>query len=319
MHHNPYADSHDMILAHMSPSEVRELAETQGGIEYDPHTKYASFKKLGEYLQHPHVKQALIEWEGNRFAGGGEVEGLNEFLRKSGRYGDTEMVHLPRPLADLFDRALSGGKPSINPRTGHREYFLGGLFGGLSKVFNPIKNFATSAFNTIKPVAGSVLQHFAPMAGALAGQGLSAASERFGGGPLGADLAQQFGNTVGHMAGKIGSSWENNGNVNPQEAAANTAAHFGSYAIPRMAGAAQNYAQNRAANIQNPYVSAMLNHGAGAGASMMNQMGEAGINALSTGQTPNFARAANTGAANYFGGIEHPIAQTMSRTLGSYA
>lgn len=319
MHQSPYADNNELILAHMSPSEVRQLVELQGSHDHDPHTRLTSFRRLGEMMEHPEVRKNMIEWEGNRFAGGGEVEGLNHLLRKSGRYGDTDMVHLPRPLADLFDRALSGGSPSINPQTGKREYFLGGLFSGLSSVLSPIKNVIGSAFNAVKPIAGSVMQHFAPMAGQLAGTALSGAAERYGMGPLGADLGQHFGNTVGHLMGNFGQSLAGGSTPSPQQVATQGATHFGSYAIPRMADAAQNYAQNKAQNYQNPYVQAMLHHGAGAGASMMNSMGENAINSLNSGQNPNFLGAANRGVANYMGGIQHPIPQAIARTAQNYA
>lgn len=319
MHHSPYADNHELILAHMSPSEIRQLAELQGDMDHDPHTRLPSFKRLGDMLSHPQVKQNLIEWEGNRFAGGGEVEGINHLLRKSGRYGDTEMVHLPRPLADLFDRALSGGRPSINPHTGKREYFLGGLFSGLSNILSPVKSFLGSAANVLKPIAGSVMQHFGPVAGQLAGTALSGMADRYGMGSLGSDLGQHFGDTVGHMMGNLGSSWEGGGSPSPQQVAAQGATHFGSAAIPRMASSAQNYVQNKAQNFQNPYVQAMLNHGAGAGASMMNHMGENAINSMHSGQNPNFLGAANRGMANYMGGIQHPIPQAIARTASNYA
>ena len=59
-------------------------------------------------------------------------------LKTKGRFGDTELVVIPRVLADVMDLALYGSiQNNANPMTGKREYFLGNLFGGL---FNTIKS-----------------------------------------------------------------------------------------------------------------------------------------------------------------------------------
>jgi hypothetical protein len=67
-------------------------------------------------------------------------------------------------MADLFDMHLNSGQPSINPNTGKREYFLGGLFGGLSKILSPI----TGAISSVaSPILSKVSQFAAPALNAI--------------------------------------------------------------------------------------------------------------------------------------------------------
>lgn len=70
-------------------------------------------------------------------------------LASKGRYGDTMMALVTKSEQDYLKQR--GGSGTINPRTGHREYFLGKL---LKKVLPMASNFIPG----IGPVAGAALK-----------------------------------------------------------------------------------------------------------------------------------------------------------------
>lgn len=322
--YHPHQDTEHEIVAHMTPAEVRELAQLQGGMEHDERNQLPSFRKLAHLMGQPNVQSKMIEWEGNRFAGGGEVDGMNEMLRKSGRYGDTEAVMLPRVVANLFDRALTGGHPSINPRTGKREYFLGGLLGGLSNIFNkvasPLSSFISPIAKTLAPVAGGVLSQFAPQIGQFAGNALGGVASSLGAGPLGMKLGNMAGNTLGGLASSLGQGLTNYGqggpSVNPADLARQTASHFGQQAAPALGQHFGQSVSNYGQSMQNPYLSAGMQHLGNFGGQMMGNMGYEGANALGGNRMPQFGNTAQATAQNYLGGIDHPLAQGASQMLG---
>lgn len=231
---NHYADDDHMVIAHMSKDELRQLDNLQGGRHVDRDTNLPTYGPLLHLMSQGKIPSLVDDWERSKYAGGGEVEGINQYLRDQGRNGDTEVVKLPRPLAELFDRAI--GKPSINPTTGKREYFLGGILSSIGNFLSPITSMASkflpgvkSAFssmapglasagmNTLKDVAGqgmqalssgnfnpaslaknafsSAVQNFSPMAGQLAQQGLTALGTEAGAPELG-EAAGQFANNM---------------------------------------------------------------------------------------------------------------------------
>lgn len=180
-----HQDNYAEVIAHMTPEELMELERIQGGRHMDDRNQLPSLAPLGQLIQSAQARPQLEEWERNGFAGGGEVEGINQFMRSSGRYGDTHAVVLPRPVADLFDKALYGGPQQGNPHTGKREYFLGALLGGLGRALIP----------ALAPVV-------APMLGKLAGSGLGAIGKMFGIG--GSEAAgQKMGGALGQMGSQM--------------------------------------------------------------------------------------------------------------------
>jgi hypothetical protein len=123
----------------MSTPEVEELAKIQGGKIIDEATGYPSFLPLGEIIGHKRMAPYMDHFKREYMSqNAGAHQGLEGAIRKSGRYGDTEAVILPRHLADIFDNLLYGGKQPGNPHTGKREYFLGGLLNSLGNFFKPI-------------------------------------------------------------------------------------------------------------------------------------------------------------------------------------
>lgn len=330
MHHNPYDDTEEMIIAHMSPSEIKELAQFMpGGLEADPQTRLPSFKKLMGLMNHPSVKNGLIEWEGNRFAGGGEVEGFNNFLRNSGRFGDTMAVHLPRPLADLFDRALSGGQPSINPKTGRREYFLGGFLGGLGKIFSPISNalspILSPVMNAVKPIAsafapmaGNALKTMAPIAGAMGGKALGGMASAAGLGPLGNILGNTVGNALGGMASNIGSQMAGGQSPAYAQAGRQAVQETGQNMAPYVSEHVSQMGQNMANRFQNPYLQQMATHMGNFGGELAHNMMNTGATAFGGGTRPNYGQAAANTGANYLSQFQNPFAQAGSQMLGTY-
>ena len=270
MHH--HQDDDLEIVAHMSPAELKYLDSLQGGRQIDPHTKLPTYRLLGELLNQGDVKSMVDDWERKKFAGGGEVEGINEHLRRMGRYGDTEVAKLPRPLADLFDRALNEGRPSINPHTGKREYFLGGLLSGIGNIFSKglsgIKSFlpglgqaglstlgsiAKQGFNDFtsgnfnpadfaKGAFNTAVQNFSPVAGQMAQQGLTALGAEAGNPELG-EMAGNFANNfISQMAPQASQAF----------ATGQEMPNFAQGAAQHMGNAIQNSPYS-----QNPYAAGM--------------------------------------------------------------
>jgi hypothetical protein len=213
-------DNENFIIAHMSTPEVEELSKIQGGRHVDPSTKYPSFMPLGEVFGHqrfaPYADRFKNEYMQKNMGNSG---GLEDAIRKSGRYGDTEAVILPRVLADLFDSALYGGKQPGNPHTGKREYFLGGLMSSLGNFLSPLTSSLGSLFKSAAPAIGQ-------FASPLISQGLSALGQKAG---LSPELSQSLGSTVGNTASSLLSNYGNSGGEAP---AAGTSATAEAGAMP---------------------------------------------------------------------------------------
>jgi hypothetical protein len=316
--HHPYQDTEDFVFAHLNKDELNNLAQLNGGIEYIPGTKTPTFQRLKQIMEHPHVKNGLMEWERQRFAGGGEVDGLNDFMRQAGRYGDTEFVQLPRSLADLFDRALTGGQPSINRTTGKRQYFLGGLFNGLKSILSPISNALSPIAKTIAPIAGTALTHFAPMIGNMAGKAFGGAAADLGAGPLGTELGNMAGSTVGDMASNFGQYLQGSHNTSPQDQLRQGIGTFARQASPMVGNQVSQMAHNYSGGIQNPYLAAALNHGSNLAGNYISSIGTEGANALMENRSPQFGRTAGNVTRSYLDSMENPIASATSNAIGNY-
>jgi hypothetical protein len=323
--HNPYSDDDFEVIAHMSPDEVRQLDELQGGRHIDLHTKLPTYRPLFHLMQRDEIRPHIEELERSNFAGGGEVDGINQYLRDRGRYGDTEVVKLPRPIAELFDRALNGGKPSINPQTGKREYFLGSLLGSIGKIFSPIT---------------STLGKFIP--------GLSAAGNAIKGAVNLGDLGNTALNTLGTIGqnaiSSIGSGDFNVGNfaknalstaVNNFSPMAGKLAQTGLSAmgsemgVPDLGQAAGNFANNMLSNVAPQYAQNYANN-----TPNQQNLGQAvagaagsGIQDSALGQNP-YGGGAVTALNKYSGGMSPAdslyhgamsTAQTMPNQLAGAA
>lgn len=247
--HNPYMDDDHEVIAHMSPDEIRQLDELQGGRHIDLHTKLPTYRPLFHLMQREEIRPQLEELERSNFAGGGEVEGINQYLRDRGRYGDTEVVKLPRPIAELFDRALNGGRPSINPHTGKREYFLGGLLGSIGKIFSPI----TSTLGKFIPglsAAGNAIKGAANM-GDLGNAALSTL------GSIGQNAISSLGSgdfNIGNFAKNALSTAVNNFSpIAGQLAKTGLNAMGGEMGVPELGQAAGNFADNMLSGVAPQY------------------------------------------------------------------
>jgi hypothetical protein len=250
--HSPFADNSEMIIAHFSPSEIHELNRLQGGPVIDEKTSLPSFMPLLKMLQHPGVHGNIESLR--QYATPKHSEGVAKFIEGSGRFGDSKAAVLPRVVGDIFDHFLNDGKPSINPHTGKREYFLGGLLSGLSNIFNtvtsPIRSVVNSVaspvMNALKPIGGQLLSGVAPMLGGLAQQGISqlgnAAGRQFGMGNIGDQLGSAVGGVVNNMATQAGNTWAGGGNLDPLNTAREGISQLGSAVAPIAQQAASQFA-----------------------------------------------------------------------------
>lgn len=237
-------DTEAYIIAHMSKPEIEQLSKIQGGMLKDPSTGYPSFMPLGEVMGHKRFTPYLENFKRDYLAKNTNSQnGLEQAIRRSGRYGDTEAVILPRHVADVFDNLLYGGKQPGNPHTGKREYFLGNFLGSLGKAFSPLTNFLGGAVNSvgnaISPVIngigsavnsvgqalspvingiGSAFQAAAPAIGQFASplisQGVSALGQKAGFSP---ETSQNIGNAFGSTASNMLSNYGQSANQ-PQQA-----------------------------------------------------------------------------------------------------
>jgi len=314
---NQLQDNHQEIIAHMSPAEIMQLAQLQGG-EYKDRNRgnIHSFLPLGELIAHRVLQPKIQEMQRQNFAHGGSVEGLNKFIRESGRYGDTEAVVLPKVMADLFDSALNGGKPSINPKTGKREYFLGGLLSSLGNIISP---FTSAIGGLIKPLASTV----APMLGNLAQSGINAIGGQFGdtGKSLAGALSPGIGNMITNMASNFGNSGQDaEGGQSPSfmdslrqgvgGAISNAAPQLGMMAGEKLGGLADKLSPGSGSKVGN------ISSG------LISSLGDYAGKNLAAGTAPTASGVAQNAASslgNSIGGnINHPVASGISNALSSY-
>lgn len=194
-------DTESYIIAHMSSPEVEELAKIQGGKIIDEATGYPTFLPLGEVVGHKRMAPYMDHFKREYMSqNAGAHQGLEGAIRKSGRYGDTEAVILPRHLADIFDSLLYGGKQPGNPHTGKREYFLGGLLNSMGNFFKPMMGSLSPFISKM----GGMLKQAAPAIGQFAtpliSKGVSALGAGMGIPPA---LSEMIGNQVGSTAGGL--------------------------------------------------------------------------------------------------------------------
>lgn len=123
------------------------------------------------------------------FAEGGlaSLRPIAQELQNYGRNGDTMLAHITPSEARMLQRL--GGSGTINPVTGLREYFLGGVIKGVGKAFKSVGKAVGSAVKGVvkgvtkfvkspvgKIVTAAALAFFiGPMAATALGGGLTAA------------------------------------------------------------------------------------------------------------------------------------------------
>lgn len=318
---NPYDDNSNFVLAHFSPSELQELNILQGGEHRDPSTNLHSFTPLWNLLNDQRIKPNVENWIRGGFKGGGEREGFNQMLRDSGINGDTEMAVLPKSLADLFDYAI-GGK-NINHNSGKRQYFLGGLLGGVSHLLSPITNAISPVLSpimgAIKPIAGNLLSGLAPVLGNLAGTGATALGARFGNPELGAALAPTISNLATNVSSGLGNELSGGQSYDPsqdlrQAGGAGIQAVSGNVA-DRMMNASQNLSNST--NPNSIYASHALNLAGGLTRNLGNQYGTG----YSSGNAPSFqemSRTAATTGSNFINPSSSPVMEGLRQGLNQY-
>lgn len=207
-------DTPEYVFAHMMPNEIEDLSKIQGGAYTDPKTGYKSFLPLQTIIQHQAVAPHFNTFKEKYLANTADRSGLEDAFRKSGRFGDTEMVILPRPLADLFDHTLYGGRQPGNPKTGKREYFLGGLLNSMGNFFKPISQAVSPLLSGVSSVAKPILSavgnvakpivnSLAPQIGQLAGAGVQKLGNMAGASNVGNILGNVVGDTVGNTVGGL--------------------------------------------------------------------------------------------------------------------
>jgi hypothetical protein len=221
MAHGGRAKRPKMVIAHFNPKELDVMDHLQGNQERCPRTGLRSYSHLEELVKNPHIVSNIHHHARRHHHAMGGAESLHH-LAEGGRHGDTEIAMIGPHTHHLFNQLAGGG--SINPHTGHPEFFN-------------LKNFLGGAWNAIKgvgsalaPVAGTALGTMfgGPAGGAIgsmAGQGLS---RLLGGGENASPIAQ----SLGQGAQKAYEAHQ--GGLSPQQAIGHGAQYFGG----RMGGGA---------------------------------------------------------------------------------
>ena len=140
----------------------------------------------------------LIYEDRPAYAKGGLVDAALA-VKRAGRYGDTEIIHINRTEYDELVRQW--GKPTINPDTGLPEFFLGKIGKILGKVAKIALPIAAMAIPGIGPAIGGALGLSGAAAGAVGSGLLGAASGALGGGGLKGALT---GGLAGGLGGLLG-------------------------------------------------------------------------------------------------------------------
>lgn len=93
-----------------------------------------------------------------------------EAVRGAGRYGDDRLVHVNSEELGIMQGMF--GKPTINPKTGMPEFFLGGLFKSIGKILKKVVSVAAKVVPFIAP--------FIPGIGPIAQAGIAGLAGGFG-------------------------------------------------------------------------------------------------------------------------------------------
>lgn len=158
-------------VVHMNPHEISILDHLQGKTENKNGVR--SFSHIEELLKNPHILQNVHHHARQHHAEGGYADGgLThedvESLRHHGRFGDSTLANIG-PHTQHFLNFLAGGHPTINPYTGHPEYWsiggaLGGLGGALKGMIRRAPGALRAAAPHLKNIASTVLPSVLPAA-----------------------------------------------------------------------------------------------------------------------------------------------------------
>jgi hypothetical protein len=141
-------DDH-MALAHFNKPELDALDKIQGGSERVNGVRI--YSRLGTMLEHPDAKHHIRAMHHEHLASGGHaVHEQLKHMAHNGRFGDSEMAYVPKHVLHTFDHSIGG--PSINPRDGKHEYFLGTMLSAISRFARPA---ISAVSNLFKPAAQS--------------------------------------------------------------------------------------------------------------------------------------------------------------------
>ena len=163
------------VMAHFSKSELPALDEAQGKATYLPGTNIRHYKGLEGHLKNDHGFANDIHQSVRHLFEGGKIHQLRDqaaHMKHMGRGGDTEMALIGPHTKSILDH-MAGGE-SINPHTGHPEYFsLGGVLGGIGKMSKKLLPMVSGAMSMM------------PNGGGRIGQMAGMANQMFGGGNQG--------------------------------------------------------------------------------------------------------------------------------------
>ena len=160
---DPAFDKDHLVLAHFNKYELEKMDKAQGGKDIDPKTGVRRYTVLGESFKDPKARELSLKKARSYHANGGSAK--IQQMKKHGRYGDTEVAYVPKHLADHMDKMIGG--PCINPKTGHREYFLGALISGLSAIGRAAAPIASAAARNAGRIASTVGKTVKPIASTL--------------------------------------------------------------------------------------------------------------------------------------------------------
>jgi hypothetical protein len=189
VHHKERHDGNSYVPVHMSHEEVQALEDIDGGPRHDK-AGIREFKL--DVLKNPHIQEKFLHHHHMHVAMGGHV-GVPHHVqanRMNGRFGDTEMVKIPKHVAHLFDRAIGG--PCRNPIDGKHEYFLGALAGLAGNLFRAAAPAIGGALRGAASTAARVLPSMARTAGSALASGARTA---------GSALARGAGSAASGLAG----------------------------------------------------------------------------------------------------------------------
>lgn len=120
---------HHKILAHFNPKELHVMDHLQGHTERCPKTGLRSYSHLEELLKNPHIVGTVHRHAHRQHhAMGGDIAQLEQ----GGRHGDTEMALIGPHTNHLFHQLA--GRSTINPNTGHPEFWSMSSVLGLSLI-----------------------------------------------------------------------------------------------------------------------------------------------------------------------------------------
>lgn len=202
------AKSKGFATVHMNPQEISILEHLQGNTHIKDGIK--SFPHLEELLKNPHLLERAhhhAREHAHHHADGGPAHEEIEHLRQAGRFGDSSLAEIG-PRTQNFFNQMAGGHPSINPYSGHPEYWniggaLKGMMGMIKGGARTAAGAARSGARMVSGAARSAAPHLASIARealpAVLPMAQEALGNRFGG--MGQAAGQALGNAATNALG----------------------------------------------------------------------------------------------------------------------